>query len=252
VNPFAIPKGVFDHMATTINKKRLLTQVLSRARATKNNDELQPVLEQFVYGLCREDATPAQAERAFRFLRERFFDWNEVRVSSIRELEEAFDGMTGPEGRAQRLVSFLQEVFETEFSFDLEGLHKRGMKQASRQLMRYQAANDFVGAWVVQRSLGGHAIPLDAPTLRCVRRLGLLDGAQESLEAARASLEHAVSKNDGPQFTDALSCIAEEYCWEETPQCSSCPLSGECHTAQEGGIEPQPQPTARTHRPKSR
>jgi endonuclease-3 len=239
-------------MATTTNKKRLLHQLLSRARTTKDT-EAQPVLEQFIYGLCREDATPAQADRAFRFLRQRFFDWNEVRVSSIRELEEAFEGMSGPEGRAQRLVSFLQEVFETEFSFDLEGLHRRGMKQAARQLLRYQAANGFVGAWVVQRSLGGHAIPLDAPTLRCVRRLGLLDGAQDSLEAARSSLEHIVAKNDGPQLTDALSCIADQYCWDETPQCHSCPLCGECQTAQDGGVEPRPQPSAaRSHRPKSR
>ena len=236
-------------MATTINKKRLLTHVLSSTKRV--TEESQPVLEQFVYGLCREDATPEQADRAFLFLRERFFDWNEVRVSSIRELEDAFEGMSGSEGRAQRLVSFLQEVFETEFSFDLDTLHKRGLKQASRQLLRYQAANDFVGAWVVQRSLGGHAIPLDAPTLRCVRRLGLLEEAQESLEAARGSLEHLIAKNDGPQFTDAMSSIAERYCWEETPQCHSCPLSGDCMTAQEGGVEPRPA-AARVHRPKSR
>ena len=219
-------------MATTINKKRLLTHVLNGAKkAATGGEESLHVLEQFVYGLCREDATPEQADRAFQFLRERFFDWNEVRVSSVRELEEAFEGMSGPEGRSQRLVSFLQEVFETEFSFDLDPLQKRGMKQAARQLLRYQAADDFVGAWVVQRSLGGHAIPLDAPTLRCVRRLGLLDGAQETLEAARGSLEHLISKNDGPQFTDSLSNIAERYCWEETPQCRSCPLSADCVTA---------------------
>jgi len=241
-------------MATTINKKRLLTQVLSSARkARAAAEEPQPVLEQFVYALCREDATPEQADRALQFLRERFFDWNEVRVSSIRELEEAFEGLSGPEGRAQRLVSFLQEVFETEFSFDLDGLHKRGLKQAHKQLLRYQASDDFVSAWVVQRSLGGHAIPLDAPTLRCVRRLGLLDVATENLEAARASLEHVVSKNDGPQFTDALSYVAEGYCWEETPQCHSCPLSADCQTAQDGGVEPAPQPAAaRSNRPKPR
>ena len=40
------------------------------------------MLEQFIYGLCREDATREQADRAFRNLCERFFDWNEVRVSS--------------------------------------------------------------------------------------------------------------------------------------------------------------------------
>ena len=210
------------------------------------------MLEQFIYGLCREDAIPEQADRAFLYLKETFFDWNEVRVSSSRELEEAFDGMSGAEGRAQRLVAFLQEVFETEFSFDLETLHKRGLKQAARQLMRYQAADDFVGSWVVQRSLGGHAIPLDAPTLRCVRRLGMLDGAAaESLEAARACLEHQVAKNEGPRFTDALSYVAEEYCEEESPKCNKCPLGSDCATAQDGGSEPQPA-AARSHRAKPR
>src|SRR5262249_3333645 len=142
---------------------------------------------QFIYGICREGATAEEADKAFRNLSRRFFDWNEVRVSSIRELEEAFAGMPDSELRAQRLVSFLQEVFETTFSFDLEGLHKKGLKQAAKQLSRYQAANDYVGAWVIQQALGGHAIPLDEPTLRTVKRLGLVD--EDDAETVRASLE---------------------------------------------------------------
>jgi endonuclease-3 len=221
-------------MATTINKQRVLNQLLAVGKAAAGEEE-RPVLEQFVFGLCRENATPEQAERAYRYLRERFFDWNEVRVSSLRELEDAFCGMSGAEARAQRLVSFLQEVFETTFSFDLEGVtRKGGLKQASKQLMRYQASDDFLGPWVVQRTLGGHAIPVDAPTLRCSRRLGLIE--QEDPEAARASLEHLVPKAKGLQFTDTVSVIAEEHCWEVDPNCPACPLNAECPTAQEVGV----------------
>src|SRR5215218_9416009 len=115
-------------MATTINKQRLLNHLLANARkAAAEGPDGRPVLQQFIYGLCREDATPEQADRAFRNLCERFFDWNEVRVSSARELEEAFAGMSAPEVRAQRLVAFLQEVFETTFSFDLDALQKKGL-----------------------------------------------------------------------------------------------------------------------------
>src|SRR5579885_2656549 len=109
--------GVIDEpMATTINKQRLLNLLFNTAakrepRSDVGGPEARPVLQQFIYGLCRENATPEQAERAYRFLCERFFDWNEVRVSSTRELEEAFAGMSGAEMRAQRLVAFLQEVF---------------------------------------------------------------------------------------------------------------------------------------------
>jgi endonuclease-3 len=239
-------------MATTTNKQRLLHQIFSAVPAEPGSAaDPRPVLEQFIYGLCREDATPEQADRAYRLLCERFFDWNEVRVSSQRELEDVFDGMSHADVRSQRLLSFLHEVFETTFSFCLDDLQKKkgGVKDATRQLMRYQAANDFVGAWVVQRSLGGHAIPLDAPALRCIRRLGLIDAAQEDTDSVRATVEHLVPKAKGTQFGDTLAVLADEYCFEEEPNCPSCPLAGECATAQANGVVVS---HGRSHRSKPR
>jgi endonuclease III len=237
-------------MATTINKHRVLNHLLDSPLGEVGEPQLLPVLEQFIFALCRENATEEQARQAYENLRTRFFDWNEIRVSSIRELEEAMAGLSDPESRGQRLVSFLQEVFETTFSFDLEGLQKKGLKQAAKQLTRYGAANDYVGAWVVQRSLGGHAIPLDSPTLRCARRIGLVETNTEDLEAARASLEHIVPKSKGPQFTDAISNLAERVCWEDEPVCPSCPLNSDCLYAQENHGDQLA--TARTARAKPR
>ena len=227
-------------MATTINKQRLLSHLFTAARkavdAEPEPDGPRPVLHEYVYALCREDATREQADGAFAHLCEHFFDWNEVRVSSLRELEEAFAGLSNAGARAERLSAFLREVFDTEFSFDLDKqLLKKGLKLAAKQLASYAASNDYIGAWVMQRSLGGHAIPLDAPTLRCGRRLGLLDGNQDDADA-RASLEHLVPKARGAQFTDLISCLAGKYCREEEPQCAECPMARECAFAQENGV----------------
>jgi endonuclease-3 len=222
-------------MPAITNKQRQLNQLFSAMR--KGHDAAEPdalsVLEQFLYGVCREGATRDLADRAFRTLREQFYDWNEVRVSAVREVEEALSDLPEAEPRAERLISFLQEVFEADFSFDLEGLRKKGLKEAAKQLARYQAANDYVVAWVVQHSLGGHAIPLDLPTLRAARRLGLIDCDADDLEAARSSLEHLVPKAKGALFGDLISRLAEEACWEDVPRCGSCPLAGDCPTAQE-------------------
>jgi endonuclease III len=238
-------------MATTINKQRLLNQLSALARkGAEAETNGRPVLEEFIYALCRENATAELADQAFTTLRERFFDWNEVRVSSQRELEEAFEGLPDAQLRAERLVAFLQEVFETTFSFDLDGLQKKGLKQAAKQLTRYQAANDYACAWVTQRSLGGHAIPIDPPTLRTVRRMGLLEGDLEDLEAARSSLEHLIAKSRGPQVTDLLSDLADQHCWEDEPNCPACPMAGECATAHEAGVEVLA--VARAHRAKPR
>lgn len=222
-------------MPVTINKQRLLTHLFSslKKRYEPAEPEPRPVLEQLLYAVLREGATREQADRAFRTLQERFFDWNEIRVSSARELEEVLDELPDTDQRSQRLISLLQEVFETTFSFDLEILHKKGFKQAAKQLARYQAANDFAVAWVVQQSLGGHAIALDGPTLRVLRRLGMIENGQEDAEALRASLEHLVPKVRGPLFNDLVSALADELCVEDEPICPECPLRNECATGQE-------------------
>src|SRR5436305_3869209 len=222
-------------MPTTTNKQRVLTQIFTtlKKRYEPVEPEPWPVLEQFLYAVCREGATRAQADRSFRNLMERFFDWNEIRVSSVREVEEALSDLPNPGLRAERLISFLQEVFETTFSFDLESLHKKGLKQAAKQLSRYQAANDYIVASVIQGSLGGHAIALDPASLRVLKRLGVIDTDTEDLEALRASLEHQIPKAKGAVFNDAVSAIAYEVCVEDEPRCAACPLCPHCPTGQE-------------------
>ena len=226
-------------MPATTNKQRQLNQLfgLLKKGHEPSEPEALPVLEQFVYGVCREGSTRELADRAFHELRTQFFDWNEVRVSSAREVEEALGDLPEPEVRAERLINFLQEVFEQKFCFDLEGLHKKGLKDAAKQLAKYQAANEYVVAWVVQNSLGGHAIPLDLPTLRAARRLGLLDCDPDDLDAARASLEHLVPKARNVAFGDLISNLAADVCWEEDPRCGACPLHNECPFYQETSRE---------------
>src|SRR5438034_11269402 len=80
-------EGVSEiRMPTTINKQKVLTQLFAQHKKNYATEpEPRPVLEQFIYGVCREGTTREHADRAFRALRDRFFDWNEVRVSSARE-----------------------------------------------------------------------------------------------------------------------------------------------------------------------
>lgn len=239
-------------MPIITNKQRVLTQLFTtlKRRYAPSETDNHLVLEHFLYAVCREGITPAQADRAFRSLAERYFDWNEIRVTSLRELTETLADLPDAEVRAQRLISLLQEVFETTFSFDLEILHKKGLKQAAKQLARFQAAGDYAVAWVVQRALGGHAVPLDPPTLRVLRRLGLIDGDQDDLETLRASLEHLVPKSKSSLFSDLVSALADEFCWEDEPNCPSCPLCSHCPTGQEAARDAVP--ASRGNRPKPR
>lgn len=237
-------------MPTIVNKQRVFQQLCNlTVKGGKPGGEAKPlpVLEQFLYAICREGVTRELADQAFANLREQYFDWNEVRVSSPRELAESIACLPDAENRGQRVIDFLQEVFETTYSFDLESLQKKGMKLAAKQLARYQAANDYAVSSVVQNSLGGHAIPLDAPTLRVLRRLGVVENEESSdLEAIRASVEHQVPKSKGVAFSDAISALAEELCTEDEPRCSACALCSQCPTGQDNRMATTAQSTRKS------
>lgn len=231
-------------MATATPKQKLVSQLFAAQGKIAHAGETaeRPVLEQFLFAICREGVTREAAEQAFAALKERFFDWNEVRVSAPEEITEVLDGLLpDAEQRGQRIIDFLQEVFETTFSFDLESLQKKGVKQAARQLSRYQAANDYAVAFVVQQSLGGHALPLDEPSVRVLQRLGLLDD-QGVTEEARAALEHQVPKAKGTLFLDLVSALAVSHCAEERPDCPRCPVRAACATAAAPKAAPSKKP----------
>ncbi len=234
-------------MPTTVNKQRVLAALFNSFKKCGPSSEPQasPLMEQLLFSVCREGTTREEADRAFQGLRQRFFDWNEIRVSSPREIEEAIGNLPDAAVRAQRLLSLLQEVFETTFSFDLESLHKKGLKQAAKQIARYQAANDYSVNWVLQNSLDAHSIPVDEPTLRVLRRLALVDSDQEDPEAMGASLEHLVPKTKCNLFGELLSMLADEYCHEDEPNCGDCPLASECPTASENVRSVLPGKTSR-------
>lgn len=222
-------------MATTTNRQRLLTQFFTVLKKHREMVELEsrPLLEQLVYGICRENTTRELADQAYENLRKQFFDWNEIRVSSIHEVEEALAELSEPTRRAERLVALLQEVFEANFSFDLESMHKKGVKQAVKSLARFQGVNDYTTSWATQQSLGGHAIPLDDVSVRVVQRLGMIDREQEDRETMRTSLEHLIPKAKGALFNELISWLGATHCHESDPHCTRCPLCSECPTGQE-------------------
>lgn len=221
-------------MTVTMNKQKLMSQLFALHKGGKHAKLCgDQVLEQFIFAVCREGTTGDAAEQAYAALRERFYDWNELRVSAMEEIADVLNQfIPDGEARALRLIEFLQEVFETTYSFDLENLQKKGVKQAAKQLARYKAANDYAVSWVVQKSLGGHAIPLDAGALRVLGRLGILEEGQDP-EIQRTSLEHQIPKPKGADFVDLISVLAEDYCWDADPACTSCPLLKHCPTGME-------------------
>src|SRR2546425_7790879 len=70
-----------------------------------------PVLEHLILGILSDGTTTTKADAAFQRLKTQYFDWNEVRVSAVVELQEALKELPDAEQRAVRLKGCLRHLF---------------------------------------------------------------------------------------------------------------------------------------------
>src|SRR3954447_25633392 len=134
----------------TQSKAQILNEVHThlkkryKPKPDRNNGRLN-VLEAIVYGLCHEGTTREQANQALSRFKDGFFDWNEVRVSTVDEIQGALAGLPETEGRAQRIRRFLRQLFERTYGFSLESLAKKSLKDAIKSIQEYEAIeSDYV------------------------------------------------------------------------------------------------------------
>jgi endonuclease III len=154
------------------------------------------LLEHLVFACCAENSTFEAADKVFQSLVSDYYDWNEVRVSTVRELADVCKGLNDPNEAATRIKRVLQSVFETHYSFDLEPLKKQNIGVAVKTLEKYNGSSSFVVAWVTQQALGGHSIPTNQGLLESLRIVGVITDA-EAAKGVVPGLERTVPKSKG-------------------------------------------------------
>jgi endonuclease-3 len=173
-------------------------------------DPTRSVLEQMLLACCLENAHHDAAEEAFLGLIHNFFDWNEVRVSTVRELAEVMPRIPDSAGAAHRVKRVLQSIFESTYSFELEGLRKMNLGPATEKLKAVDGTTNYTVGYVVQAALGGHAIPVDEGTLQALRVVELV--TQEDQQAGVVpGLERAIPKSKGPEFASLLHQLGADF-----------------------------------------
>ena len=187
---------------TSVNRAALLTKmhrVLKKHFKPVSPDMKRPLLEQLLYACCLENSMPEQADEAYQILIDRFFDMNEIRVSSVRELAEVLSMLNDSVMAATRVKGLLQSVFESVYAFDLEQLKKQNIGAAIKQLEKYEGVSSFGLAYATQTALGGHSIPINKGAMETLLVIGALT-PEEAAENRVPGLERAISKGKGLEF----------------------------------------------------
>ncbi len=163
----------------------------------------RPLLENLLFAACLENNHYEAAEAAFKALSQNFFDWNEVRVSTVEELVESVSMLNEPKTAAANVKKILYSVFESTYSFELEGMKKQNLGAAIQKLEKFEGVTPFIAAVVTQASLGGHSIPLDRGAFGVLKVVGIAADSDES-KGVVPGLERAVPKSKGVEFGSLL------------------------------------------------
>ena len=167
------------------------------------------MLENMLFACCLENAHYAPAEQAYQAVSTAYFDWNEVRVSTVKELAEAMKMLPNPTAAANGLKRSLQGVFETIYSFDMEAWKKQNLGQSVQKLEKC-GCSPFVVAYLVQNSLGGHQIPLDSGAMGALGVVGLVNEGAMAKDGC-SGLERAIPKNKGLEFGSLLHQLSADF-----------------------------------------
>jgi endonuclease III len=166
-------------------------------------------LEHLLYSCLLENARHEAADEAFAKLRELYFDWNEIRVTTVTELAEGMGGIPDAAAAAQRVKKSLQSVFEGGYSFDIEGLKKQNLGKAEKDLEKVAGSTPFVRSYVTQQALGGHSIPISKGAIDILHAVGIISD-NEADKGQVPGLERAIPKNKGVEFGSLLQQLAAD------------------------------------------
>ena len=170
----------------------------------------RPLLEQLLYAVCLENAPYEKADEVFAKLQHLYFDWNEVRVTTVTELADVAAPLPDAKSAAANVKRILQSVFESIYDFDIEIFKKQNIGTAAKDIAAYEGVTPFAAAYVTQHGLGGHSIPLDKGTLDVLVVLGLIT-PEEAHKHVVPGLERAIPKAKGPEFASLLHQFGADF-----------------------------------------
>ncbi len=168
------------------------------------------VLEHLLYACCLENSHHQDSDDVFARLLESYYDWNEIRVTTTRELASAMDALRDPAESAKRLKATLQSVFESHYTFDLDFFRKQNLGKAVKEFEKLKGVTPFAISYLTQNALSGHAIPVNEGALQALYVLGIVTDA-EAKKGRTPGLERAIPKSKGVEFGSLLHQLGVDF-----------------------------------------
>ncbi|GAB5442800.1 MAG: hypothetical protein Fues2KO_31490 [Fuerstiella sp.] len=186
-----------------------LTSLLQKEYGKSVPSIKQPVLETMLFAVCLEDNPWDKAQAGYDKLLKSYFDLNEIRVSSVTELEQTLSDLRHSEWKGLRIRSILRFVFESTYTFEFEKLARLTLESAQKRLKKIDYLSPFVTNFTLQQVLSSHVVCLDHVCHRAAIHLGIVP-PDSTIPEATEFLKAGVKKSDAFAFSHLLRQFATD------------------------------------------
>lgn len=179
--------------------KRLISKRVKASPAGRT-DHITMLIE----GILSEDTTPAKASSAMSALNEEFVDFNELRVSPIRDIVDVLgEGFPGVRAKANCMIGALQTIFDQTNDLCLDFLAKKTKREIRSVLREKIGLSLYAESFLTLFGFSGHAMPVDNLLLEALK----LDGhihPDSDLPDLQGFLERITPGKDAMSWHEAL------------------------------------------------
>lgn len=201
----------------------ILERKLGRRRRRRPPDPLETLLVSVLAG----DGDDLLAAEILEKLRAELVDWNELRVSTGREIEELIVPLPGAVEKALALKRILQKLFVERHMLNLAHFQRFGRERLDKELDAFGGLSPTVKARMMLKAFEINVLPITADIERVVKRLGLVDSYLTTDKVAEELAEVLPPKRIY-SFYHLVSEHAERVCTVRNYDCTKCLLVAVC------------------------
>ena len=187
------------------------------------------ILELIIFHKIHFYMSAQDALQRFRRLKSSFVDWNELRISALKEIQDVFEGVEDSLDLAIFIKDLLELLHRENQTVSLEFLAEKPLSEIRRYLKEIKGLDPATVNLVLRIRKEHPVLPVSASMERTLLRLGLVRPG-DNREQKERYLHTLVDQDQALSFHHFLLTHSREICPpdEEKIQCSECGIRQSC------------------------
>lgn len=190
-------------------------------------------ISELISTILSQNTSDTNTARSWKALRERFPDWDDMRLAPVHHIVDAIRVGGLANRKAPRIQAVLESVHEHRGDYDLTFLGDLELPEAMSWLTALDGVGPKTAACVLLFGLGMPALPVDTHVHRVSLRLGIVP-LRTSPENTQRRLEAVLGADPSRVYAFHVETIqhGRAICTSRKPKCDRCPLRNHCDYGQ--------------------